>query len=233
MSLSAEQIETLKRVNHGTRCLIHGFIRNVQKSLPHDNYHIIPDLVIVTCLLYCSFYDTWDKDNFSATTTLLKENTIQVVSEIQSIFLSQIVAVSNHNNYHWKFRLNKYEIFWFYNTCIGLWNIDHIADYASAINTVWTTGNPKSYGLWCQNTYLVTPTSYDDGYGRECQSQWKCKQGDIIEMCLNGSELTYKCNNEIIKDNGKIIKCNVEPGEYKAVIYISTNEPIEIELLYS
>ena len=130
-----KQVQSLKHIDHQTTYLVHGYIRNEQKSLPRDNFHIIPDLVIITCLLYYSFTDTWDIDNLGELTKLLDQNTIQVTSNTaQSIFLSQIVTVSNDNNYNWKFRLNKYDNYWWYNMCIGLWNIDYKPDYTDAIS---------------------------------------------------------------------------------------------------
>ena len=222
MALSTEQVQRIKHIDDKTKWLINGYIRNAQKLLIDNNYHIIPDLVIITCLLYFSFFDTWDQqsiDNDDKVIKLDDHDTIRILADpkniAHSIFLSQIITVSKHHNYNWKFKLIKYKNLYLFNVLIGIWNIDHEPDiFQVRIGEPWSKFNSEKYGLYCAYPYLLTPGKEP----RRIQSNFHCKQGDVIEMCLIGNELLFKCTNTDIDET---IRCdeNVKNARYKAAIY--------------
>ena len=50
----------------------------------------------------------------------------------------------------------------------------------------------------------------------------ECKEDDVIEICLIGTKLFWKCNDKEIKYTGMYtttVKCIVNEARYKAAVY--------------
>ena len=241
MAFSANQASVIKGFDCNIKYLIHGFIRDAQNLLPlsENSYYIIPELIIMTCLLYYHwFMDEWDPKNMGDNMEILYDNVLKITSGYaQSTFLLNIVQVSKYSNYEWRFQLIQYlsstELS-DYNICVGLWNIDE-NDYQfmkTALNDVWTQDDidwneacPQRYGIFFSNGYEIVP---DEVHVYSNNDTIQCKQHDIIEMKLVGTELLFRINDE----KGRTMTIN-KTGNYKAAIYAQAkwSENILIQLL--
>ena len=228
MSFSQKQIQAIKRIPNHIECLVHGYIRMAQNLLSDDT--IIPDIVIVACLLfYHSFRDEWDPQNMAKTAELLQDNIIQFTkTNAGNVFCKQILKVCEGTDYEWKFKIIKYDSdisFYFYNLFIGIWNCDikdndDLIKKAVAADNSWTEHNRQRYALIATNGSVVIPNSSALGSSSvqyALKAQQNPAEGDIIEMKLTG--LTIKWTTKYGS-----VEYKVKKGNYRAVLSARCNQ---------
>ena len=177
-------LEDIKNIDRETKCIVTGFVKDVQKLLPLDNvYYTIPTLIIHWIILYYFQPDSFDPTNCGKCHILSQDNTIVTNGWNACVYLSKVIKSGVQE---WKFKILKCKSEWNFMT-IGVWKMNHPLEPQSV---VWNdkVGN-KSYA-WIINYQKLIHNAY--------VGQWRnygprpCTTGDIIQMTLDLKEMQLR-----------------------------------------
>ena len=194
-----------------SQCLVFGFVKKETKKLLADEslYCNISDLIIWIIISYYQLTDEWDPPYTNGSYKIYnKDLLIKQVDNIGSVVLKHIVS---KGIFRWRFKIENIVNWCTSGFVIGIINSDQ--DLVKVANGIFTrTSGSRICGKGF-DVGLAQITDSCDDYGI------KCKNGDIIEMELNMNEL-YNYVKYIINDKDYGEAFEVEPGNYRAAIYI-------------
>ena len=168
----ATELFNLKQVDHETDCLISGFIREMQQSLPENNtFYIIPELINYECLRFYHIPERFIKCSKDLSMNE-KENCVkQSDIGVRDKSAHGVVKISCSSNFiHiWKFKIINHP--WF--TYIGITSATEID-----VETRFTLDTDNEYYAFSNGGYKYDLLhAIDDGYNDE----YDAEQGDWCE----------------------------------------------------
>ena len=211
------ELKKLKNIDQMTKDLVNGFIRDIQRYLPNNQtYYNIPSSIKNICILFFYMFDEWNPNMIGKGFTIV--NDTKLVSEYSSFtwraaYLSKMIENGQHI---WKFKLVQGNCF-----MIGIWDCKY--DSSITLSGDLDRSDGKSY---VYHTYFAHCNKYPNASWEENGSYGqKCKEGDIISMCVDMELLTLSF---MINDNDFGKAFDIKNAKYRAAVACYESSYIEL-----
>ena len=222
MSSVKVDINWLKQIDDKIKCVIFGYIRNVQNILPSNKpFYNIPQLISYIILLYFYEYECFEiagKDiKISSNGKIITKKSTFNLNLKNTTFGEYIIEWKNNNDniiYEWKIKLNK----------IHRWDVIGFASNHTQNDNDYMSSKINPF-------YCIFMGGFKLRLNKILEYSDVFKSGDIIKINFNLIQkklIFYKdtISNGIVFKN---IQCN-DGIKYKLAICLSKNES-EIELI--
>ena len=200
MAISHQEIDV---VDPEVKATVYGYIHRFERE--NESIHIIPDMLIFTCLQFYYIRECWDSYNASrVSVTNVGHSATKIEMRPATIYGRYIVTIPSKYIYHWTFKVTK--CMWKINWAIG---IDSAANQHQ--DTWFYCGKDGNY------TFEASGDKFD-GRRRIGNKLTEWNTGDEIDLFLNGINQTISIRLNGNEEPQSMMK--VKDGEYKVATYM-------------